>query len=365
MRMGAPEAEADVGRVTPALEALAQGRLVVLLDGESDDNLGMLVMAAEHAGPERLHALSRLATGWSYLALTDERCEALGLDLVAARDDSLLHAPLTATIMGRDVGGGISVSERAQTIAIAIDPEQPREAIRMGGHVMPLRGRPGGVLERAGHTEASLDLVRLAGSTQAAVLGELINDDGSAMQGGQLHAFARRHELPLLTIGDLIAYRRRNERLVEHVAEATIATTTGTYRAHGYLSSLDRAEHMALVRGEVDGHENVLIYIHLSCWQGDVFGSHLCQCRARLDAATEAIAAAGRGVIVHLAHAGYDQHQERASDERVRDFGVGAQILVDLGLHSIRVLTDHPRPLPGLEGYGLMVTGHAPLLRSC
>jgi 3,4-dihydroxy 2-butanone 4-phosphate synthase / GTP cyclohydrolase II len=182
------------------------------------------------------------------------------------------------------------------------------------------------------------------------------------MQGEQLHAFARRHDLPLLTIGDLIAYRREHQRLVERVTEATLATTTGTYRAVGYLAAADHAEHMALVRGDLEGHADVLVYIHLSCWQGDVFASTACDCRARLDAATNAIATAGRGVVVHLAHPAYHEHQDRASDERVRDFGVGAQILADLGLTTIRVLTDHPRPLPGLDGYGLSVTGHAPLL---
>lgn len=349
--------------MTNALETIAAGGFVLVVDRDAPDSLGMLVVAGEHADAEHLQRLSQLATGWSYLALTDERCERLGLQLVAARDDDLVHAPVTVTIQAREgVGGGVGLTHRARTIAVAIDPETTQRDIRFGGHVLPLRGRPGGLLERAGPTEAALDLTRMAGLNPSAVLGEVLNGDGSPAQGDQLTEHARRHGLPVVTIGDLIAYRRRAERLVERQVATTIATRTGEYLAVGYLAAIDHTEHMAMVRGEVTGERDVLVYMHLACWEGDVFGSRACECRARLDAAEAAIGRAGRGVIVHLASPAYFHHQERAHDDQLRDFGIGAQILADLGLSTIRVLSDRARPLPGLEGYGLSISGHAPLL---
>ena len=354
----------ETNAIARAVDTLQAGGTIMVLDGDSGlGNLGMVVMAAEHADAAALLRFSRLATGWSYLALTDQRCEALGLDLVAARDDALVHAPLTVTIRALEgVSTGVSLTERAQTIRVAIDPDRGRDDIRFGGNVLPLRARPGGVLERAGYTEASTDLMRIGELLPAAVVGEIVATDGSETKGDELVALALREGIPTVTIGEVIAHRRRTERLVRRIVSTGLATASGTYHAVGYLGELDDAEHMALVRGQVENQEDVLVYIHMACWEGDVFRSSRCDCRAKLDAAEAAIGRAGRGVLVHLAHPGYVLHQQRAPDEQIRDFGVGAQILADLGLTSITVLSDRARPLIGLEGYGLAVSGYAPLL---
>jgi len=346
-----------------AIAEIAKGRMVVVIDRDAPDNMGMLVMGAEHADGASLRSFTKLATGLMYLALTDERCEELGLRLVAAHDDSLLRAPLTVSIAAREgIVSGISMAERARTIHVAIDPGAGRGDIVVGGHINPLRGRSGGVLERAGPTEAAIDLARAAGLKPAGLVGEIVLEDGSEAQGQALKAFAATHKLSLVTIGDLIAYRRSHERLVKRIVGAELPTASGVYEAIGYLGLLDHREHLVLVRGDVKGQHDVLVYVHLACWEGDVFAGTRCDCRARLDAAATAIAEAGRGVIVHLARAGYDRHEVRGHDDNLRDFGVGAQIFADLGLTSIRVLTDRPRPLPGLEGYGLTIAGHQPLL---
>jgi len=352
----------ETADVSEAIDAVAAGKTAVIVDQQTTAALGMVVMAAEHAAAPSLHALSKLATGWSYLALTDERCEELGLELAAARDDNLLHAPLTTAIAAVEgVATGVSAAERARTIAVAIDPAKGRRDIRFGGHVLPLRARPGGVLERAGYTEAGIDLVAMGGHAPAAVLAEVVNEDGTETSGEQLAAFAARHGMPLITIGQVIAERRRTTRLVERITEATINTKRGPYRAVGYLGLLDQREHVALVRGEIDGAAEVLVYIHLACWEGDVFRSHTCGCRADLDAAQSAIERANAGVLVHLAHPHAYRHGDRSRGDRLRDFGLGAQILSDLGLSAIRVLGDHARALPGLEGYGLTLNGYRPL----
>ena len=347
------------------MSRLSSGGIVVVIDSDqaSLDGMGVLVMAADRADADALREFIRLASGITYLALTEERCDALGLELVAARDDSLLHAPRTMTIAAREgVGSGVGLAERARTIAVAIDPSSTRDQIRMGGHINPLRARPGGVLERSGPTEAAIDLMRMAGQNPAALLGEVLLPDGTEAKSDALIKLAARHDLPVVTIGQLIAKRRREEPLVRRIVQTAMPTASGDYEVVGYIGTFDEREHLALVRGDVVGQQDILVYIHLACWEGDVFRSKRCDCRARLDAATAAIGTAQRGVIVHLAADGYDRHEPRGHDDTFRDFGVGAQILADLGLGTVRVLTDRPRPLPGLDGYGLTITGHEPLL---
>lgn len=348
--------------ITRAVEALQDEGIVLIADAPGvAGSRGMAAMAAERADPRALLRFAGLTTGWPYLALTDERCEELGLDLVAARDDADAHAPLTTPIKARDgVTTGVSMEERSRTIGVAIDPARGRDDIRTGGNILPLRGRQGGVLVRAGYTEAAIDLARIADLGAAAVLGALINPDGTETVGEQLVVLGRRERLPLVTIEQVIAHRRRTEPMIRRVASAGLATRSGTYTAYGYLSHLDGTEHMALVRGELG--DEMPVYIHKACWEGDVFGSLLCPCRPMLDAAVRAVAEAGRGVIVHLAQPDDYHHGTRTPDELIRDLGMGAQILVDLGLSRITLLTDQARPLVGLGGYGLTVVDQRPLL---
>lgn len=336
--------------------------MVVLVDRHAADNLGMVVLSAQHATAAALQELARIATGSSYLALTDERCEELGLRLVGDRDDVLAHAPVTATISARHgLSTGVSVEERARTISVAIDPTKRREDIRLGGHVFPLRGRPGGVLERAGHTEASIDLCRLAGLAPTAVLGEIVDDAGATPQGERLVDFARRAGLPLVTIDDLILHRRRTERVVRRAVTTNVTSTSGRYVAVGYQDLEDQSEHLALVREDVAQRDDVLVYIHVACWEGDVFRSRRCACRTRLDAAKAAITHAGRGVIVYLAHPGAFLHPERNRAEQLRDLGVAAQILTDLGIATFCLLGDGARSAAGFDHYGLRISGQRAL----
>lgn len=345
------------------MEAFGAGQMVLVVDRAGPESLGLVLMSAQHADAEALRALRGVAAGTMYLALSNARCEELGLDLAAERDDSLLRAPRTMTIAAREgIQSGVTLSEHARTISVAIDPDADRDDLVVGGHVHPLRARPGGVLERAGWTEAGVDLGRMAGVNQSAMVGEILLEDGTQPQGDELAAFASDRGLPLVTIGDLIAHRRTTERLVRRIVEADLPTRSGPYLAVGYMGLLDRREHLALVRGEVAGQADVPVYLHLSCWEGDVFSSNGCSCRRRLDAAIRAIADAGRGVVVHLARDEQHRHAPAGRAARIRDFGVGAQILADLGLSTLRVLSDNRRPLPGLEGFGLTVSGYQPLL---
>jgi 3,4-dihydroxy 2-butanone 4-phosphate synthase/GTP cyclohydrolase II len=369
--------------VEEALEDIAAGRMVVVVDDEDRENEGDLVMAAEHVTPDAINFMTRQAGGWICLALTPDRCDELGLELMTAKNESAHETPFTVTIEAREgVTTGISTADQAHTMRTAVDPAKGRADIVVPGHVHPLKAKEGGVLERTGHTEASVDLARLAGCIPAGVICEIQNEDGSMARVGDLEAYCFKHGLKMITIADLIAYRRRNDKLVERVVVTKLPTAFGEFDVVGYRSLVDDKHHVALVKGEVDGMEDVIVRVHSECLTGDVFHSLRCDCGEQLESALSMIEQEGRGVLLYLAQEGRGigllnklkayKLQEQGFDTvdanlklglpaDLRDYGIGAQILVDLGLTSIRILTNNPKKIRGLEGYGLRVTDQIPI----
>ncbi len=376
----------STGTIEQAIKEIAAGRPVIVVDDEDRENEGDLIFAAEHATPELVAFMVRYTSGYICVPLTGEDCDRLQLPPMYHTNQDRRRTAYTVTVDAREgVTTGISAADRARTIRLLADPDaQPTDFTRPG-HVAPLRARDGGVLQRAGHTEAAVDLARLAGLRPAAVLCEIVSErDGTQMaRRDELEVFAAEHGLILITIADLIAYRRRHERHVERVAEARIPTAVGEFRAVGYRSRFDPGEHLALVYGEIgDGHD-VLVRVHSECLTGDVFGSLRCDCGPQLQAAMARVAAEGRGVVVYLrGHEGrgigllpklrayrlqdegldtVDANLELGLPVDARDYGLGAQILLDLGVQSVRLLTNNPGKRTALEEYGLRVRGREPL----
>lgn len=368
------------GTVEQAIEDIRQGRFVVVADDEDRENEGDLICAAQRITPEMVNFMLGVK-GMICLALTGERVDQLGL---APQVDDNTEAMRTAFTVSIDaaprfgVTTGISASDRATTIQVAVDPATVRADLRRPGHVHPLRARDGGVLQRVGHTEAAVDLARLAGLYPAGAICEILNADGTTARRPQLEAFCELHGLTFITVAQLVAYRLQHERLVHRVAEARLPTDSGEWRIVGYRNDVDQHEHVALVYGDVGDGEDVLVRMHSKCLTGDVFHSMRCDCGWQIHAAMEQIAQEGRGVVVYLDQEGrgigllnklkaYELQDAGAdtveANERLgfkpdlRNYGIGAQILLDLGLRSIRVLTNNPRKLVGLEGYGLRVSG--------
>jgi 3,4-dihydroxy 2-butanone 4-phosphate synthase / GTP cyclohydrolase II len=369
--------------VEEAIDEILQGKMVVVCDDEDRENEGDVVMAAQFVTPEAINFMAKEARGWICLALTPERCEELGLELMTAKNESALQTPFTITIEARHgVTTGVSAHDRAHTMQVAIDPKTKPHDLTQPGHVNPLKAKSGGVLERTGHTEASVDLARLAGLIPAGVICEVMNEDGSMARVPDLAEYCARHGLKMITIADLIAYRRHNDRLIERVVSTSLPTTFGEFDAVGYRSLVDDKHHVALVKGAVAGEPDVLVRVHSECLTGDVFHSLRCDCGEQLDSALSMIEREGRGVLLYLSQEGRGigllnklrayRLQEDGLDtveanERLglpadlRDYGIGAQILADLGLSSIRILTNNPKKIKGLEGYGLSVSAQIPI----
>ncbi|MDQ6817724.1 MAG: bifunctional 3,4-dihydroxy-2-butanone-4-phosphate synthase/GTP cyclohydrolase II [Actinomycetota bacterium] len=377
--------KAPFATIEEAIEEIRQGRMVVVCDDENRENEGDLTMAAQFVTPEAINFMRKEAGGLICLALTPERCDELGLDLMAAKNESAFETAFTVTIEARSgVSTGISAADRARTIQVAIDPTtSPREIVQPG-HVFPLKARAGGVLERVGQTEAAGDLARLAGVIAAGVICEIMNEDGTMARVCDLVPYCERHGLKMVTVADLVAYRRQHDKLVERVpdTETSLPTAFGEFTAIGYRSLIDNKHHLALVKGEVNDAKDVLVRVHSECLTGDVFHSLRCDCGEQLDAALSMIEIEGRGVLLYLSQEGrgigllnklrayklqetgldtVDANLRLGLPADLRDYGIGAQILVDLGLSSIRILTNNPKKISGMAGYGLSVTDQIPI----
>jgi 3,4-dihydroxy 2-butanone 4-phosphate synthase/GTP cyclohydrolase II len=376
-------ADAKFATIEDAIADIQQGRMVVVVDDESRENEGDLTMAAQFVTPEAINFMAKEGRGLICLALTAERCDQLGLDLMAAKNESAFETAFTVSIEARTgVSTGISVADRARTIQVAIDPgSSPRDLVQPG-HVFPLKARDGGVLERVGQTEAAVDLARLAGVIPAGVVCEIMNDDGTMARVGDLEPYCRRHGLKMVTVADLVAYRRRHDKLVERVVSTGLPTMFGEFVAFGYRSLVDNKHHVALVKGSVAGEADVLVRVHSECLTGDVFHSLRCDCGEQLESALSMIEQEGRGVLLYLSQEGrgigllnklrayklqedgldtVDANLRLGLPADLRDYGIGAQILSDLGLTSIRILTNNPKKISGLAGYGLSVTDQLPI----
>ncbi len=370
--------------VQEIIDAIARGELVIMVDDEDRENEGDLIMAADAATSDKVGFMLRHTSGIICLSVPGDRLDELEIPMMVARNTDLRSTAFTVSIDAAEgTTTGISAADRARTIAAVLDPATKPEDLARPGHLYPLRYEPGGVLKRTGHTEAAVDLAQLAGRYPAGVLAEVMNDDGTVARLGELERFAKEYDLLIGTIADLIAYRRKSEKLIERVVEARIPTRHGDFRAVGFKSLVDERQHVALVKGDIGDGEAVLTRVHSECLTGDVFGSVRCDCGDQLDWALQKVAEEGRGVVLYIrGHEGrgigllHKLAAYRLQDEGMdtvdanvnlglpvdsRDYGVGSQILYDLGVRSMRLMTNNPTKRAGIEGYGLSILERIPI----
>jgi 3,4-dihydroxy 2-butanone 4-phosphate synthase/GTP cyclohydrolase II len=381
--MAATQEQTAFATIDEAIEDIRQGRFVVVVDASDRENEGDLTIAAQFATPEAINFMTKEARGLICLCLTEERCDELDLRQMTDRNETPYGTAFTVSIEAREgITTGISAPDRSRTIQVAIDPSKDARDLVQPGHVFPLRARPGGVLERAGQTEAAVDLARLAGLIPAGVVCEVMREDGTMARVPDLIPYCRRHGVKLVTVADLIEYRRRTEKLVERTTSVRLPTAYGEFTAVAFREKLTGKHHVALVRGEIAGAENVLVRVHSECLTGDVFHSLRCDCGEQLEQALACIGAEERGVLLYMAQEGrgigllnklrayelqesgldtVEANVELGFPPDMRDYGIGNQILADLGLSTIRILTNNPKKILGIEGFGLRVVEQVPI----